>query len=140
MITQECLKALAEGKVVEYNFVSGADKWMGLQYSNGRLELLAMKKLFEISPVEYQRYANLDYVALAMITKQWRLPVEQRDWMGALEWLKRRERVRRPSWKEGVSLKHYDRGDIELVMEGQPCGCNLCMDDFTSTDWVLADE
>lgn len=76
-------------------------------------------------------------ILLGVLAKyEWRLMREQRDWKGALEWLREGQHVRRASWGKGLHLRHLAYF-VDHYTENTPSPQSFLAEDFEATDWEL---
>jgi hypothetical protein len=118
MITEEVLKALSEGRRVEY--LATDNKWHGIQRMGDRF-------YYQHDPVETSAASLL----WCMAELKWRLPIEQRDWMGALEWIKEGKHVKRSSKPGAYARLSFNEPKLVTTFALTP-------EDYQAKDWVVA--
>ncbi len=128
MITEEILKALSEGCRVEY---LGVDKnWYPLQRVGDKFHYLFHEKE-PLAP-------NAAGLLHSFVSLEWRIPIEQRDWLGAVKWMKEGKLVRRVGWPADVKGLQLGIKNHLCWPSGSPPSSDSELDWFEAKDWVVA--
>jgi hypothetical protein len=130
MITEEVLTALKNGEVVQFRR-DAYQGWMFVQSVGTIIEY------WYPEPVVPNRIKvmNYNWLLRMMVECEWCVKVDQRDWLGALEWIKEGKRVKRAGQKGGpqARLSHDLKAELMVLHY-------MKVEDFEAKDWVVADD
>lgn len=139
MISQEVLTALIAGRAIEYR--SGADHWEIRCLVNGHW----CEPIDGTGWVPVSAVSNLKQLLQVLLQYEWRVLREQRDWTGALKWLKEGKKIRRGAWRANCWLVL----DSSLGLQWQDETCKrpdiyvgyyrFKLADFEATDWEIVE-
>ena len=136
MITKEVLDAVVKGCAVEF------------EDALGHWQLRCLVDGEWCMPVDGKGWApcktkpNLA-ILLGILSKyEWRRHCEQRDWKGALEWLKEGKSIRRSFWIPGLILKldacgHLQFSDRPHGQSVEAVARRFSVESFEAIDWEL---
>jgi hypothetical protein len=131
MISQEVLEAIVKGCAVEFEDALG--KWQIRCLVDGEWCMPVDGKGW----VPCMTRPNLAILLGVLSKYEWRRYCEQRDWKGALEWLKEGKFIRRASWCKTVYVKQ-SATLCDFYVDGTIIDRSYTVEDFEATDWELA--